>query len=267
MANIESGQNFEKLEKLTSWLEETTERWQSVPDFTVDSKRFKHLAIICDGNRRAAVERQLPPFLGHRVGIEVVKGIANCARRWDIRNITFWLWSTENWGRGGEQIDYIFYLSRQTLLDEQFINQLHTDQVRFTHLGRKDRMPKDIFSGIENVESQTCQYDKYRFNLGVDYGGLDEIGRAVNKLVQAGELLRNPEIIDQYLDTQNQPLVDLVIRTGSSSGLIHHLSGFMPLQTRQAGLVFLPDLFPNLTPQALLQPLCEYQDFEQRLGR
>ena len=81
MANRESGLESEKTLELVIWLEEVSQKWKSPPNFRVDSKRLRHLAIICDGNRRAAAIRQLPPFLGHQVGIEVVKEVANCARK------------------------------------------------------------------------------------------------------------------------------------------------------------------------------------------
>jgi undecaprenyl diphosphate synthase len=109
----------------------------------------------------------------------------------------------------------------------------------------------------------------------MDYGGLDEAARAMVKMLEAFEegalnpemIKENPQVILGFLDTATQVLPDLVIRTGAKKEEIPHTSGFMPLQTAYAGWVFLPDLFPDLTPESLLLPIKEFLEYERRRGR
>ena len=260
---------------LEGWLSEIETRWQEIPEFEVDSERLKHLAIICDGNRRAARERGLNPYFGHRAGVEVIRGIAKACRQWDVGTLTFWTWSTENWGREEEQVEFVMGLAEKFLPDERFLRELVENQVRFTHLGQKDRLPGPIQATFERLEMNTSQFDQYHLNLAMDYGGLDEVSRAIERMfVSFREGTFNPEIIRQnpqailgFLDTATQVLPDLVIRTGVKEGEIPHTSGFMPLQTAYSGWAFLPDLFPNLTPRTLLQPIKDFINYERRLGR
>jgi len=147
--------------------------------------------------------------------------------------------------------------------------------VKFTHLGRKDRLPRPVREALEDLERQTASFTRYNLNLAMDYGGIDEMARAVARMFKELKqgifnpemIKRNPQAILGFLDTANQVLPDLVIRTGVKEGEIPHTSGFMPLQTAYAGWVFLPDLFPDLTPQTLLQPIKDFINYERRLGK
>lgn len=273
---LEDGAAFQSPEiLLNAWLSEIEARWQDIPEFEVNPERLGHLAIICDGNRRAAQERGLHPYFGHRAGVEVIRGVAKAGREWEIRTLTFWAWSTENWEREQAQVEFVMSLAERFLPEERFLEELRQNEVRFTHLGRKDRLPETVEKTLEDLERQTAHFDRYHLNLAMDYGGLNEIARAVGKMLDGlrgktldPELIQeNPQIILGFLDTAGQVLPDLVIRTGVKEGEVPHTSGFMPLQTAYSGWVFLPDLFPDLTPQTLLQPITEFIDYERRFGR
>lgn len=260
---------------LDTWLAEIAVRWQDIPEFQVDPEKLRHLAIICDGNRRAAKERGLHPYLGHRVGVEVIRGIARAGREWGIKTLTFWTWSTENWGREQEQVAFVMGLAEKFLPEKEFLEELWQNQVKFTHLGRKDRLPSAIRAALEKLERETAHFERYHLNLALDYGGLDEVARAFLRMFEAFQrgtfnpeiLQRTPQAILGFLDTANQELPVLVIRSGVKKGEVAHTSGFMPLQTPYAGWVFLPDLFPNLTPQTLLEPIKDFIEYERRMGR
>lgn len=276
MVFLESRAAFQNPEApLNAWISEVEARWLNIPEFEVDSEKLKHLAIICDGNRRAAKERGLNPFFGHRVGVEVIRGIARACRKWEIPTLTFWTWSTENWRREAEQVAYVMGLGGKFLSDQRLLQEFLENKVRFTHLGRKDRIPDGLRRALENLEEQTANCDQYRLNLAMDYGGLDEIVRAVDKMFRAFQdgsfsletIKENPQVVLGFLDTATHVLPDLVIRTGVKEGEIPHTSGFMPLQTVYSGWFFSPDLFPDLTPQALLKPITEFIDYEGRFGR
>lgn len=261
--------------RLQAWLEAIEGNWQDIPEFEVPEGKLQHLAVICDGNRRAARERNLNPYFGHRAGVEVIRGAARACRQWQIHTLTFWTWSTENWRRDGKQVNYVMDLAARFLPDSELKKELVDNEVRFTHLGRKDRLPQGVRQALSDLEGETRDFDRYRLNLAMDYGGADELARAaveLHYLMQDGhlkpeDLLENSSLILNCLDTRGQPAPDLVIRTGVKKGEIPHTSGFMPLQTSYAGWEFVPDLFPNLTPQRLLESVNSFLDYERRFGR
>lgn len=260
---------------IEEWTAQIESRWGNIPEFKVDPQKLQHLAIVCDGNRRAAEARGLSPYFGHRAGLETVKGIARAGRQWGIHTLTFWLWSTENWGREADQVKFIMGLAAQNLADEDFLKELRNNQVRFTHLGRKDRLSRTVADGLAEWEKITAGFNRYRLNLAIDYGGFDEIARALGGMITAIQtgiispamIRENPQAILGFLDTATQTLPDLVIRTGVKKGEILHTSGFMPLQTAYASWIFLPELFPNLAPQTLTSSIKGFLEYERRLGK
>lgn len=268
-------ENSERPRSVEEWVAQIESAWKAIPEFEVDPEKLRHLAIICDGNRRAARERGFHDWDGHRAGVELIRQIARAGREWGIRTLTFWTWSTENWGREKKQTEVIMGLAAQHLPDPQLLEEFKKEKVRFTHLGRKDRLPERVRSAIEHLEEETRKFDRYQVNLAMDYGGLDETARAIGKIingVQKGTLdfqiiQENPQVILGFLDTANQALPDLIIRTGTEEGEISHTSGFMALQSSYAGWTFLPDLLPDLTPEALLQSITEFSEYKRRMGR
>ncbi len=260
---------------LEGWLDQVVQTWKVIPEVQLNPNKFKHLAIICDGNRRAAQLRGLNPWAGHRVGVEVIKGIMEAGRAWGIKHLTFWAWSTENWRRDPGQVDFVMNLAARYLRDPEAVDELIKHQVKFTHIGRKDRIPSEVRLAIDDLELQTAGFDKLFVNLALDYGGIDEAARAIAKiseLIREGgltelELAMNPGIILGFLDTGRQPAPDLVVRTGMPAEEIPRTSGFMPLQTVYSGWKFEPQLFPELTPQALLGDITDFLDYERRMGK
>lgn len=271
----EKRHSLESPRSVEEWLAQIKSRWERIPEFEVDSEKLRHLAIICDGNRRAARERGFHDWDGHRAGVEVIKQIARAAREWEIRTLTFWTWSTENWEREQKQIEVIMGLAAQGLNDPRLVEEFRKEKVRFTHLGRKDRLPEKILMALNRLEEQTAEFSKYQVNLAMDYGGLDETTRAIGKIingVQKGTLdfqiiQENPQVILGFLDTAGQALPDLIVRTGTEEGEIPHTSGFMPLQSTYSSWAFLPDLLPDLTPDVLLQAIKDFSAYKRRKGR
>jgi len=187
---------FEKENRLELWLDEIRRNWQDIPEFEVEPVRFGHLAIICDGSRRAASIQGLSPYFGHRAGVEVIKGILQASRKWNIRTLTFWTWSTENWEREKEQVEFVMNLALEELQNDEVIDELLENQVRFVHLGRKDRLFPSLKRAIEDLERKTVDFNRYQVNLAMDYGGLDEVGRAINRMFEAyKEMGFNPEML------------------------------------------------------------------------
>jgi undecaprenyl diphosphate synthase len=225
----------------------------------------KHIAIIADGNRRWARERNLPTFEGHRKGFENIKALSKKAKQLGIQIITFWVFSTENWKRAEDEVGYLMKLAEK-VIDVQ-IREAIQEETRIVHIGRKDRLPEQLRKKIEKAEDETKQFTKYYFVMALDYGGRDEITRAVQKVID--EKKENSPITDlditNHLDTsvlpQSEP--DLIIRTSGES----RLSGFMTWQSAYSEYLFSPLYFPEFGPDALEKAIVEYGDRKRRFGK
>lgn len=218
----------------------------------------KHVAIIADGNRRWAKERGLPTFEGHRKGFENIKALSKKAKQLGIQIITFWVFSTENWKRAAEEVGYLMNLAER-VIDVQ-IKDAIKEETRIVHIGRKDRIPKGLLNKIKKAEETTKKFTKYYFVIALDYGGHDEITRAVQKMKDV-----HTEKIDDYLDTAVLPYPnpDLIIRT---SGEIR-LSGFMTWQSAYSEYIFSDLYFPAFDVAAFERAVEEYGDRKRRFGK
>ena len=223
-----------------------------------------HIAMILDGNRRWARSRGLEPWEGHRAGYEAIRRVAKAAREMGVHTFTIWAFSTENWSRPKNEIGAIFDLLREGLIE--FLNEAKKEKIRLVHLGRKDRFPKDVGELLTRIEKETAHFDKNVLNLALDYGGRDEILRAVRSIV-ADRI--SPEKIDEelfasYLDTKNQPYPypDLFIRTSGEQ----RTSGYLPWQMVYAEYYFEDCHLPDFTPEKLREAILDYSRRRRRFG-
>lgn len=223
-----------------------------------------HLAIILDGNRRWARARGLHPWEGHRMGFKAAKKVADAAHNLEIHTVTLWGFSTENWDRSPKEIEQIMKILKQFV--KEFEKEAKKDQIRFVHLGRKDRLPKALVKALGNLEVATKDYKKHILNIALDYGGKDEIVRATQKIIKKGikpEDL-NEEVFAKFLDTGNQPYpyVDLFIRPSGEQ----RTSGLLPWQMSYAEIYWEPDHLPDMTPVKLKEAILDYSRRRRRFG-
>ena len=221
----------------------------------------EHIAIIPDGNRRWAKERSLSTFEGHKKGYQVGIEVARACRQFGIHTLTFWGFSTENWQRSKEEVAYLMRIYEMFI--DQHLAEAKRDGVRIIHLGRKDRLPKRLIEKLKKAEKETVGNTKHIFNLALDYGGRDEIVRAINKW-HSKEKITEDEFA-KFLDTAGQPYPypDLIIRTSGEK----RLSGFLPWQGEYAELYFFKKHFPDLTPADIKKAILEYSRRERRFGK
>ena len=230
-----------------------------------------HLAIILDGNRRWAKERGLPTLEGHRRGFNAAIKISRKARQMGIKILTLWAFSTENWGRSKEEVKYLMKLYE--IMIDQNLKEALKEKIRIIHLGRKDRLNNKLLKKIIDAEEKTKNFDKYYICIALDYGGRDEIVRAMQKIsnipaLPAGRQFPISKIdektINQFLDTKDLPQsnVDFVIRT---SGELR-TSGFMMWQQAYAEYMFVKKYFPDFTPDDLEDCIKEYNKRKRRYG-
>lgn len=233
----------------------TLPRGTKVPD---------HIAIVLDGNGRWARSRGLPVTKGHKAGASAVRVILDTARDLGVHTVTLWGFSTENWKRPPTEVQKILGLVKY-YLQKELVNA-KKQGVRFYHIGRRDRLPKDLLSWIKRAEEETKDNTKYVLNIALDYGGRDEIIRAVKKIVddKIPSLKINEEFFASYLDTAKQPYPypDLFIRTSGEQ----RTSGFLPWQMVYTEFYFEQDHLPDMTPEKLKAAILDYSRRRRRFG-
>ena len=223
-----------------------------------------HIAVILDGNRRWARAKGIPTLEGHKAGFEAGMKVARAARSWGVHTFTVWGLSTENWDRSPKELAYLMKLYWRMV--SQVEKEAKKDDIRFVHLGRKDRIPKSLVLYIKSLEDRTRNNKKHVFNAAIDYGSRDEIVRATQKIIKAGV---KPENLDEklfasYLDTGDQPYpnADLYIRTSGEQ----RMSGFLMWQAAYAEFFWEVDHLPDMTPQKLRNIIIDYSRRRRRFG-
>lgn len=222
-----------------------------------------HMAIIPDGNRRWAKEHNLKSLEGHRKGFDNLVALTNASRDLGIKHLTVWGFSTENWNRTQEEITYLMDLF--VILLKKYSKDLHKDKVRFRHLGRKDRLDERVLTIIDRLEKETKDYSNYYLNVALDYGGHDEILRALSRMSDDNVDIKKltEKEFSEYLDTMGDPAPDLIIRT---SGELR-LSGLMSWDSAYAELYFAKVHFPDFDKYQLMDAIIEYSNRHRRFGK
>ncbi|MFA5360597.1 MAG: polyprenyl diphosphate synthase [Candidatus Paceibacterota bacterium] len=223
----------------------------------------KHIGIMIDGNRRWAKARKLPSFFGHKKGIERVVEIINYARQKNIKVLTLYGFSTENWKRSKEEVDYLMRLF--TEFAKKYASSFLKQGIQFRHLGNMQMLPKDLQKELKKAQQLTKNNDKMFLNIALSYGGRDEIVRAVKKIVQKKippEKI-NEKIIMDHLDTKGLPEADFIIRTSGEM----RLSNFLPFQGTYAELYFPKIYWPDFNKKQFDLALKEFQKRQRRFGK
>ncbi len=223
-----------------------------------------HIAIIPDGNRRWARARGQYTLQGHKAGFEQAVKLGRAARKIGVHTFTLWGFSTENWDRSPQEVNYIMKL--YVRLIDDYLKEAEEDQVRLIHLGRKDRIPKFLLEKITYAEEKTKHYKKFVANLAIDYGGHDEIIRGVKKMIHDGvsEAEIDKKLFEKYLDTKNQPYpyVDLLIRTSGEQ----RTSGLLLWQMEYAEMYWEEGHFPDFSVEKLGNAIVDYSRRRRRFG-
>lgn len=230
---------------------------------TDNNTKLNHLAIIPDGNRRWAKNNKLPQLEGHRRGFQRITEIARHLRQINISTFTVWGFSTENWGRPETEIHY---LMEMFLKSDAFLKEFIKDEVKVTHLGRKDRLPKKVVDIINTIEEKTKTFTRFYLNIAIDYGGHDEIIRAANKHMKKYPNDPFSEAnFETCLDTAHQPYPrpDLVVRSGGEK----RLSGFFSWAIAYSELTFIDTLLPDVTTDVIDTLISDFYSRQRRFGK
>lgn len=222
----------------------------------------KHIAFICDGNRRWARAKGLPTLVGHKEGVEAIKRIVKRAAEIKMENLTFFCFSTENFDRSEEEITYLFNLFRElTKLKKDFLK----DGYRFHHTGDRSLLAKDLLDIIDEMENDTKDGKTGTINIALAYGGRNDIVNATKRIIK--EKIDPDSITEesfkQYLTTGDMPDVDLLVRTSGEQ----RISGFLLYNMSYAELYFVQKHWPAFKGSDLDDCIREYQHRNRRFGK
>ena len=221
---------------------------------------LQHLGIIADGNRRWAKKQGLPSIEGHRQGLKAVEKLVNGAIEAGIPYITFYVFSTENWGRSEKEVSYLMKLAETKILG--YAEKLKAKNGRMVVLGSKNKISPKLLSVIEKAEKITADCDGITIGLCFNYGGEYEIADAANIALKAeGEI--TPETIRKHLYHPEIPDLDMVVRTSGEE----RISGFMLWRASYAELMFVEKYFPEMAEDDIKEILKEYEKRDRRFGK
>ncbi len=218
-----------------------------------------HVGIIMDGNGRWATKRGLPRKLGHRAGLERLRGLIRLSSDMGIEVLSLYAFSTENWKRGEMELRALFALFMEYFLSE--LEELHKENVCIRILGDMSAFSQNMQRAMAEAEAKTRANTGLKLNIALNYGSRAEVVRAVNLLIKKGEEADDAALMGA-LYTAGLPDVDLVIRTAGEQ----RLSNFMLLQAAYAELVFAPETFPDFSDEAYIRCIKEFQTRTRRFG-
>ncbi|NLL18260.1 MAG: isoprenyl transferase [Clostridia bacterium] len=225
-----------------------------------------HIAIIMDGNGRWAQKRNLPRAAGHRKGVESLRAMVEACLELEVKILTVYAFSTENWKRPKEEVDILMNLLVEYLQKE--INELDRQGVRISPIGEISRLPVPAVRQLEKAVKQTAANDRLILNIALNYGGRAEIVNAVKevaRLLVNGELAFEEiteEVISQHLATKDMPDPDLLIRPSGE----YRISNFLLWQIAYTEFWITDVLWPDFRKEHLVEAIRAYQKRDRRFG-
>lgn len=225
----------------------------------------RHLGFILDGNRRWARAEGLPQLEGHRRGYENLRVIARAAAKRGVKYISAYAFSTENWNRTQEEVDYLLELLVTVVLVPKEVQSYVQDDVRLVFLGSRTRLSDKISRALDYAEAETADCSSAVVAICFNYGGQLEMAEAAARMVTEGVPAAEitPEKMAQYLYHPEVPPIDLVIRTSGEQ----RLSGFMLWRAAYAELYFTEVHWPAFTTGDLDAALADYAGRQRRFGK
>jgi len=222
----------------------------------------RHIGIIMDGNGRWAQAQGEPRTQGHLAGLQAAKRVVKAAADMGIKYLTLYVFSTENWKRTAEEVSFVMGLIKQYLKKELDFYRENCIQLR--HAGNMAGLPADIAKEINDVCNETASFGGIQVILALNYGGRDEITRAVHRAAIAGEDLGKIDetMIAGYLDNPDVPDPDLIIRSAGE----YRISNFLLWEGAYAEYFFSPVMWPDWTEKELGAAIEQYQKRERKYG-
>lgn len=229
----------------------------------IKDTNLKHIAIIMDGNRRWAKEKNLPSAMGHKKGVDSLKNILRACNDFSIKYLTVYAFSTENWNRKKEEVKFLMNLVAVTLTNE--LAEMHKENVQIHFIGDltklSDKLQKILANAVETTKNNTGVV----LQIALNYGSRDEIVHAVQKIVESG--VKSDEIDEQLISenlyTAGVPDPDILIRTGGEQ----RISNYLLWQIAYSEIIIRREFWPDFDKNSLKDSILEFGKRQRRYGK
>ncbi len=228
----------------------------------VEETGLKHIAIIMDGNRRWAKERFLPTAMGHKEGVNALKRTLTACKDYGIKYLTVYAFSTENWNRSKDEVEFLMKLLFQTLKDE--ILDLNKNEIKVKFIGDLSALSDSLQSLLYETENDTKDNQGVNLQVAFNYGSKNEIVNAVKQIIKNNVKIEDitEDLISSYLYTANIPDPDLLIRTGGEM----RISNFLTYQSAYSEILVLDKYWPQFDEKELANAVIEFKRRNRRFG-
>ena len=227
---------------------------------SVNKLKPNHIAIIMDGNGRWAIEKGLERSEGHIKGYQNIKPIVMAAIKSGIKFLTIYAFSTENWNRSKEEIEFILNLAADVIDKES--QELNENNVKISHLGSKEKLPKDIQEKIHRSEKLTENNKEFFLSVAFNYGSRNEIVETINKINLSENNHLTEKQFSENLSSNKFPDPDIIIRTGGQK----RLSNFLLWESAYSELFFLDVFWPEFSEKDLTLVINEFSKRKRNFG-
>ncbi len=229
----------------------------------IKDTNLKHIAIIMDGNRRWAKEKNLPSAMGHKKGVDSLKNILRACNDFGVKYLTVYAFSTENWNRKKEEVEFLMNLVAVTLTNE--LAEMHKENVQIHFIGDLTRLSDKLQKILANAVETTKNNTGVVLQIALNYGSRNEIVHAVQKIVELGikpdEI--NEKLISDNLYTTGVPDPDILIRTGGEQ----RISNYLLWQIAYSEIIIRNEFWPDFDKNSLKDSILEFGKRQRRYGK
>ena len=229
----------------------------------VKETNLKHIAIIMDGNRRWAKNKNLPSAFGHKKGVESLRNTVRACDDFGVKYLTVYAFSTENWNRKKEEVDFLMNLVAETLINE--LDEMHEENVCIRFIGDMTRLSDRLQKVISNAVLKTQHNTGVNLQIALNYGSRDEITYAIKNIVNSGVKAEDitEELISENLYTKGIPNPDILIRTGGEQ----RISNYLLWQIAYSEIIIKDEFWPEFNKDILAQCIEEFGNRQRRYGK
>ncbi len=229
----------------------------------VETTNLEHIAIIMDGNRRWAKDKNLPSAMGHKKGVDSLKNVLKACHKFGVKYLTVYAFSTENWNRKPEEVEFLMDLLAHTIKNE--LDELHENGVVINFIGDLTKLNFKLQEILNNAVEHTKDNKGVKLQIAFNYGSRDEIVNAVKKIVSQGVQADDitEDLISKQLYTQNIPDPDLLIRTGGEM----RISNYLLWQIAYSEIFVTKEYWPDFDEKSLAGAIEEFGNRQRRYGK
>ena len=229
----------------------------------IKTTKLNHIAIIMDGNRRWAKQKNLPSAMGHKKGVDSLREITRACNDFGIEYLTVYAFSTENWKRTTEEVDFLMDLIAVTLSNE--LEEMHKENVKISFIGDLTKLSDKLQNILKNAVERTKNNTGVKLQIAINYGARNEIIHAVRQIVNSEIKSEDitEETISKYLYTKNIPDPDLLIRTGGEK----RISNYLLWQIAYSEVMIFDTFWPEFGRKELAQAVDEFANRQRRYGK